>query len=260
MGEAPPFLYVELAPAPALARFAQAYWAFEVRGRSPIARHTVWPDGCLSFVCRWRSGEDVLVAFSGPRIDPIHVPVREGDRFRGVRLRPFALGPLLGVDPRSVRDRGGSAADLLPGASSLAAATADAEEAFDALEARLLERAERAPDADPVVRRAVEEIEAAGGTRPIHAVAGRVGLGGRQLRRRFRAATGLSPKEYARVRRLRTMAGERIMAGGEWSALAARFGYADQAHLVRECARMTGLTPTAFERRLRLIEHRDVEP
>ena len=260
MGDAPPFLYVELAPAPALVRFAHAYWAFEVRGRSPIARHTVWPDGCLSFVCRWRPGEDVLVSFSGPRTDPIHVAVREGDRFRGVRLRPFALRPLLGLDPRSVRDRGGPAADILPGASAVAAATGNAKEAFETLEARLVERAEHAPDADPVVRSAVEEIEAAGGARPIHAVARGVGLGGRQLRRRFGAATGLSPKEYARVRRLRTMTAERMMAGGEWSALAARFGYADQAHLVRECARMTGLTPTAFEQRLRLIEHRDVDP
>lgn len=260
MGRPPPFLYLELTPAPALAGLVHAYWEFEVRGPSPVARHTVWPDGCLSFVCPVSPGKPVRIAWSGPRTDPLYVPVREGDRFRGVRLRPYAIGPLLGADPRALRDGGGPAAEILPGTPVVTTGMEAGREAFDALEALLSERAARAPEADHVVRRAVEAIEETGGAGPIQAVASRVGLSGRQLRRRFGAATGLTPKEYARVRRLRKMTEERILAGGAWSRLAARFGYADQAHLVRECARMTGLTPTAFERRLRLIEHRDVEP
>jgi len=110
------------------------------------------------------------------------------------------------------------------------------------------------------VRAAVQAISDANGSTRISSVAQRVGRSERQLRRRFRAVTGLSPKEYARVRRLRVMGQARLVHRHAWSELAAHFGYADQAHLVREIASMTGLTPTAFEQRLQLIEHRGTRP
>lgn len=82
----------------------------------------------------------------------------------------------------------------------------------------------------------------------------------RQLQRRFRAATGLTPKEYANIRRARAalkrvLMGESTRALGGWARVAADSGYADQAHLARECARLLDLTPTMLSSRLDEIRH-----
>jgi AraC-like DNA-binding protein len=65
-------------------------------------------------------------------------------------------------------------------------------------------------------------------------VADGLGLLPRTLRRRFTAQVGLTPKRFARVRRLQRVV--RDLDGqvqADWAAVAARHGYADQPHLTR---------------------------
>ena len=84
-------------------------------------------------------------------------------------------------------------------------------------------------------------------------VASDVGLSMRQLRRRCHAAVGYGPKTLQRVLRFRRFV-SRIdaspdgPAGLDLSAIAAAAGYADQAHLTRECGKLSGLTPAALAR------------
>ena len=80
-------------------------------------------------------------------------------------------------------------------------------------------------------------------------VAAAVGLSMRQLRRRCHAAVGYGPKTLQRVLRFRRFV-SRIDACQDidLAAIAAEAGYADQAHLTRECARLSGLTPAALAR------------
>jgi methylphosphotriester-DNA--protein-cysteine methyltransferase len=66
----------------------------------------------------------------------------------------------------------------------------------------------------------------------------------RQVRRRFKAAVGLSPKALERVLRFQRLLA--LIHTGGWSSLglertAAALGFADQAHLTRECVRLSGL-------------------
>ena len=59
---------------------------------------------------------------------------------------------------------------------------------------------------------------------------------------------GLSPKELSRIARFQNvlrLAGRNPAAG--WADLAARCGYADQAHLVREFKALSGATPSSRE-------------
>jgi AraC-like DNA-binding protein len=83
-------------------------------------------------------------------------------------------------------------------------------------------------------------------------VAEDVGLSVRQLRRRCHAAAGYGPKTLQRVLRFQRFV--RMLdaaAPGRPPGLAsaaARAGYADQAHLTRECAALSGLTPAALAR------------
>jgi AraC-like DNA-binding protein len=71
----------------------------------------------------------------------------------------------------------------------------------------------------------------------------------RQLRRRCLTAIGLAPKALHRMLRFQgflALAGQREHPSGELALLAAEAGYADQAHLSRECVRLTGVTPRTF--------------
>jgi methylphosphotriester-DNA--protein-cysteine methyltransferase len=81
-------------------------------------------------------------------------------------------------------------------------------------------------------------------------VAAEVGLSLRQLRRRCHAAVGYGPKTLQRVLRFRRFI-SRIDAdrgAGDLAAVAAQAGYADQAHLTRECGQLADLTPAALAR------------
>jgi len=79
-------------------------------------------------------------------------------------------------------------------------------------------------------------------------VAARLGLLPRTLERRFSARVGLTPKRYARVRRLQqTMRTIRNSQACDWSSLAAQHGYCDQSHLVHEFRELADITPTDYK-------------
>jgi AraC-like DNA-binding protein len=81
-----------------------------------------------------------------------------------------------------------------------------------------------------------------GGT-PVAVMADRLGFGARQLHRRCLPLFGYGPGHLARVVRLnRALADARL--GTPLAAVAARSGYADQAHLSREVRALTGTTPS----------------
>ncbi|MDF1505896.1 helix-turn-helix domain-containing protein, partial [Roseisolibacter sp. H3M3-2] len=117
-----------------------------------------------------------------------------------------------------------------------------------------------APPPDPAVRAAVRAPVAARGARVGERLAADVGLSTRQLQRRFGRAVGLTPKEFARVRRVRSAIGAVLAREVAWSQLAAEYGWADQAHMVRDMAAVTGLTPAQLEARLAQIAHGAVTP
>lgn len=70
-----------------------------------------------------------------------------------------------------------------------------------------------------------------------------------QLRRRFLTTVGVGPKVLQRTLRfqgylaLAQAADGRLEPNGTVADLAAEIGYADHAHLSRECLRLTGVTP-----------------
>ena len=83
-----------------------------------------------------------------------------------------------------------------------------------------------------------------------------VGVSTKRLIALFRAEVGLSPKAYARIRRLQ--AALRLLSAGSLGGarIAADVGYFDQAHFVREFQSFTGMTPTQYtEQRIVLPSH-----
>jgi transcriptional regulator GlxA family with amidase domain len=115
--------------------------------------------------------------------------------------------------------------------------------------AGLSARAGAAAPPDPLVAAAVAWLErdpAAVGR--VGALGPAVGLGERQLRRRFLDSVGYGPKTLARVlrfQRLLALLTDDRLGRPTLAEAAARAGYADQAHMTAECTRLAGRSPAA---------------
>jgi methylphosphotriester-DNA--protein-cysteine methyltransferase len=83
----------------------------------------------------------------------------------------------------------------------------------------------------------------------VERLASDLGVSERQLRRRCHAGVGYGPKTLQRVLRFRRfLAGIDATGTPDLARLALDAGYADQAHLTRECTRLSGLAPARLVR------------
>jgi AraC-like DNA-binding protein len=257
--------YSESPPPPDLAHLVRSYWEFAVdEAAGGPHRHEVLPDGCVSIAyARHPARPGAGLSVLGPRADVFTVPVWGGHVFWGVRLAPAAAGAVLGCEVSALR---GLVPDLAAVSPDLAAALLEAlgrcktsEAANAAFGDVLRSLGSCAGRIDSVAAAAAAIVVEAGGAVPISEVAAAVGIGRRQLERRFRAAVGLTPKEFARVRRLRAAAVLLVTSDAEtWAERAAEAGFADQAHMTRQFGATMGRSPARFEKLVRAIEHGDL--
>jgi transcriptional regulator GlxA family with amidase domain len=110
-----------------------------------------------------------------------------------------------------------------------------------------------------MVAAAVDAIVATGGSVPMTRLARAAGLSERHFRRRFVAATGLAPKFYADVQRVRRAL---ILAleDDDWAGVAAEAGFADQPHLARDVKERFGAAPGRIGGYFRGMRHELVAP
>jgi AraC-like DNA-binding protein len=111
----------------------------------------------------------------------------------------------------------------------------------------LLARLEPRREPGPQVREAIRLIRASRGRITVRWLAGQLNLSISQLERSFTRHVGVGPKLLARQTRISSLAAEAMtLANPGWALLAAKYGYADQAHLARDFRELTGLTPTGL--------------
>lgn len=254
-----PIRYAETPPPSGLASAVRDLWRFDASPETPAGTFTLPPDPCASLAVVAR-GPRLGLRVVGPHLWPISVPLGPGTVVCGIRLRPELAGPLLG-DAAAWLGHNADAGDVLPELTDSARRAPDVPSGQARVLGALPDRLRRAPAPDPLVRRAVDAIEAARGELRIGALAAELGVSARTLQRRFGAATGLAPKPYARVRRFLLAAANVLRAAPEaWGRVAAEHGFADQAHFGRECVALTGLAPGAFAARMAPILHVGVRP
>ena len=239
--------YAEWQPPAALCGPVACLWA-SVVPEDGDSRGLVLPDACSDLI--WEQGVGAYVA--GPDTGPVTAVTRPGTVLVGVRFRPAAGGQVLRLPLSELRDQRVPLADLRADAArGLPAALAPAEAA-----ARLRDVAGTwiaDSTSDPAIDEAASLLrDPAARTEDI---AGRVGLSERQFRRRSHAAIGYGPKTLQRVLRFQRFV--RLLDAAaeppDLATLAALTGYADQPHLTRECAALSGLTPTALARTRRPV-------
>ncbi len=161
-------------------------------------------------------------------------------------LSPLGLRALQTVGPVELRNRTLDLTDILgaDGRRLLAQLleTHDWDERFRLVDDVLIGLLGR-PPVRPEVGEAWRLITHSSGRLPIAEVAARVGWGRRHLSEQFRDATGLTPKEAARVARFEAVqALLRHPCRRSLVDIAAVCGYADQAHLSRDWREFSGVS------------------
>jgi AraC-like DNA-binding protein len=238
----------ERRPAPSLANHVVCTWIQTVSPHSTPFTHRTSPHGSVELVCVPGS----LPRIVGPQTGPLEQRLAPGTTIVGVRLRPDAAATVLGMPTHTVRDLALNADDLW---GDRARALQDhvgraesAQQAVARLERAVADRVADAPAADPVVGHAVRHLMH-GRHADVAALAGSLFISERQLRRRFEVATGLTPTTLHRILRFQrflALAWSRRSPSTEVAGLAFEAGYADQAHLSREAARLEGRSPRSF--------------
>jgi AraC-like DNA-binding protein len=239
--------YVERPPLPGLAGVVRTVWIQRTGEAVYVQRHL--PTGGVEIHFPIGGRPQLVGPLTGPEIEviPAHTTIV------GVRFHPGTAPPFPTVLDDLVDQRLGltelwrSSADRLVETMALAGTP---ERALALLQAHLLREFRATDRVDPLVGEAVRALM------PWHPVnidslAGHLALSASQLRRRCLQAVGVSPKVLQRTLRFQgflALAQAGALATGRRGAdgmagLAVDVGYADQAHLSRECLRLTGLTP-----------------
>jgi AraC-like DNA-binding protein len=232
--------YVERAPLPGLAGVVRTVWVQRTGGTASVHRHL--PTGGVEIHFPIGERPQLLGPLTGPEIEIIPA----GATLVGVRFWP-GVAPLLTTVLDDLVDQRLGLAELWGSlADRLAEAVAEAgtpERALQLVQYHLLrEFRPAAVRADPLMRAAIQALM------PWHpvtvdAVATHLALSPSQLRRRCLHAVGLSPKVLQRTLRFQGFLALAQAGADSVAGLAVDAGYADQAHLSRECLRLTGLTP-----------------
>jgi AraC-like DNA-binding protein len=104
----------------------------------------------------------------------------------------------------------------------------------------------------PPIAWAWRQLAGSGGRVRVAALASEIGWSRKHLAQRFAIEVGAGPKTVGRI--LRFAGARRVIDAGirpgymDWAGLAADWGYADQAHLIREFRAMAGVTPADYVR------------
>lgn len=240
-------------------RFVESIWF--ARGHIQGVRERIAPTG--STVAAVVLGDPIrqtpdgataaLVADTGFLIGPHDRPIvnePQGETYCvGIVTTPVGCRPAFGLAPAALRGRVVDLLEAWPRAAALRRELSRSRtpaEALDIVEAILT-------TPEPFDRNAFTRCEAAAAqlaanpTRPVGDIAAELGVSHGHLDRQFTEQVGLSPRTLARILRMRRLL-EAIDVHGSvgWAEKAADLGWSDQAHLIRDFKRHTGVTPSAY--------------
>ena len=251
--------YRESPPVPPLADVVRCVWSLEGHAlelSGPL--QPVFPDGC----------PELIVHLGDPfdRLDDDSTTLRQPSAILAGQLtRRLVLSPRGVISVAGVRfEPHGAAAFVREPQFRLVGRTLDISEVSRRLFQMSVDVQQRAACAteavvllqqalvslrcgaglDPRTVHAASAIRQSGGQLPIQQVAANCGTTRRHLERLFLTQVGLTPKRLARtVRFQRALAA--LDGNDSGAAAAARCGYADQAHFIREFRELAGCPPGA---------------
>ncbi len=255
-------------PVPAsLAQWAIGYWSFDATDLpESVYEHHVPPDGCISILgCRAGTEVPVRWLIVGPRVDPLVVPVHRGQHYDGIRLWPHTAGTLQTLAVCPLRDAAGPLETVLPDWSNALSETfanrSEKESLFTSISEVFESKLSGHGAPDPLIGESVAAIVGDPQTIDLDDQAKKLGLSRRQFQRRFAEATGITAKQFQRIRRFRDSVAELLRDKPRpWVEVAYENGFSDQAHLANQFRQLVGLTAEQLRRTHESIRHENVRP
>ena len=259
-----PMQLIRHRPAAPLDRYVHCFWWSRREDPQDYCEH-ILPSGAVQLL--FALHQTPIICVPG---QPSHPPIEwsgsvvHGPQWRyyvagpkprggvaGVAFRQGAAGAVLGVPAAELADchvtldslwgrRGQSLHEQLMAAK-------DPLSVFQALEQSLIARIQRPLLMHPAVANALSPRWSAEPSVRIADIQRGTGYSPRHFIALFRAAVGLTPKHYYRIRRFNQVA--RCLASRadfDLAEVAAELGYSDQAHLTREFRELSGVAPTQY--------------
>jgi AraC-like DNA-binding protein len=259
------FSYAPRAP---LGRFVERLW-WVSGGQSP-RKERILPSGTVELVVNLRADritidrtmDDSRVrsysgsVVSGPYSGAFVIDAMQHESMMGVHFRPGGAFAVLGIPGDELAD---AHVDLGAIANDAFArelrerlcGTATHEARFSYLEHALTTQFRARAALHPVVELALERFTTTGLGASVRDVVRESGLSHRRFLTIFRTEVGLSPKRYCRILRFRHLHELAQRTGCiDWAELAQECGFFDQSHLAGEFRKLSGLTPTEYQRDL----------
>jgi AraC-like DNA-binding protein len=242
---APPYARLMLPPMPAALLIVNLGAPFRIRGGGDVVMGE-YDDGC--------------VVTTPTRALEFGYPPRT--RSVGAHVKPWGLAPFLAMPAAELCDRPVTIEQIW-GRRAVAelrdrlATASGPQRMLTLFEEELMRRLGEATGLG-LVRHMSGVIAATGGTVAIGDLGEAAGISSTHMAKRFKTLIGVTPKRLARTHRFAaTMLGLDPEGPVDWSELASRAGYFDQAHFGHEFRAFTGLTPTRYVeiRRRFLREH-----
>jgi AraC-like DNA-binding protein len=259
-------LHLSYTPRAPLNQFVERMWLV-AGGQSP-RRERILPSGTIELVVNLRQDQVRIdrtmqcphvqtfagAVVSGTYSAAIVIDAMQHAQMMGVHFRPAGASAVLGVPSVHVTDAhvdvaapwgDGAARELR---ERLCTATTHRAR-FLCLEHELMQRLARNRRLHALVPFAFECFGPHGSNASVADVARRSGFSHRRFPTIFRSEVGLPPKEFCRILRFQHVHAVARRTGRiNWTELALMCGFYDQPHLTNEFKRLSGLTPTQYER------------
>jgi AraC-like DNA-binding protein len=264
--------YVTRRPAAPLSDFVEYFWS--LADAPPHVRERVMPNGTVELVVNLDQDEFQIYGadasaqtrrFPGAMVSGCYgqsfgIDTRNHAAILGVHFRPGGAAGLVGAPPGELCDLhvaledlwGDRAVDLR---DRLCTARSTADQ-FRILEQELIGRLGGGRRGRSELSFAMKALERPGIA--VGKIAEELQLSRRRFIEIFTRDVGMTPKRFARVRRFqRALSLATTSASRSWAQLAQQCGYYDQAHLCREWAELTGVSPSDLValRAIRVKEH-----
>lgn len=254
--------YSEIAPSEDVSHLVFSFWEFTTSSADfGSIQHEIFPDGCISlFYHRNEKFGLRKLIFTGLNLESITAPVFPTDIYWGMRISPAACANVLEANPANFREVRMMESKRFPHLTDGLLEKLDVCENFDeavaVFEIHLKELSFGQNLCDEKIAQALEIIEETNGEIKIAQLAEQLNLSTRQFERRFKKCSGLSPKQFARTRRIRATAVDLVENSRlNWANRAAEMGFADQAHLTHEFVAVTKRSPNSFAEKVSQIKH-----
>ena len=218
-------------------------------------RH-VLPDSSPNLVCLWERGLEIYDKAERVALPNLSISGQLTHRkayhcsidCQGliIKLKPWAVGLLMDWEAAELTDRTLPLHNHLQRMDRIGSPPMATGNEYESWLESILANCFSAKVPDDAIVQAIQAIETAQRGTRIKDLAGYAATCTRQFERRFKIATGLSPKQF--VRNVRFQRARSLLTQG-CSLLDVTYGcgYFDQTHFTREFKRISGVTPRLFQ-------------